>query len=86
VLLFCPDFLFLDEATCSLNEDAERALFSLLFAELPGTAVVSVTHRETPNPSFQRILEISPANKEFHASKFSALTRPCAGPSSSIPS
>jgi putative ATP-binding cassette transporter len=66
VLLYRPDFLFLDEATSSLNEDAERALFSLLLEELPDTAVVNVTHRETPLLSFQRVLKICPANRDFH--------------------
>ena len=75
VLLYRPDFLFLDEATSSLNKDAERALFSLLLEELPGAAVVSVAHRETPVPSFLQVLEICPADRDSHASRFVALTR-----------
>jgi putative ATP-binding cassette transporter len=40
-----PDWLFLDEATASLPDDAQAALYSLLKARLPGTTVVSVGHR-----------------------------------------
>ena len=40
-----PDWLFLDEATASLPDDTQAALYSLLKARLPGTTVVSVGHR-----------------------------------------
>jgi len=40
-----PDWLFLDEATASLPDDAQAALYGLLKARLPGTTVVSVGHR-----------------------------------------
>jgi vitamin B12/bleomycin/antimicrobial peptide transport system ATP-binding/permease protein len=40
-----PDWLFLDEATASLPDDTQAALYSLLKAQLPGTTVVSVGHR-----------------------------------------
>jgi len=44
-LLVKPDFLFLDEATASLDPAAEEALYGLLASDLPGTAVLSIAHR-----------------------------------------
>ena len=46
-LLHAPDFLFLDEATASLDEPAEAALYRLLGARLPATTLVSIGHRST---------------------------------------
>ena len=45
-LLVKPDFLFLDEATASLDPPAEAALYALLRERLAGTAVLSIAHRE----------------------------------------
>lgn len=44
-LLARPDWLFLDEATASLDPAAETALYALLRARLPGTTIVSIAHR-----------------------------------------
>ena len=46
-LLHAPDFLFLDEATASLDEPSEAALYQLIEARLPKAAVVSIGHRST---------------------------------------
>ena len=46
-LLHRPDYLFLDEATASLDEPSEAALYSLLAAKLPDTTIVSIGHRST---------------------------------------
>jgi vitamin B12/bleomycin/antimicrobial peptide transport system ATP-binding/permease protein len=46
-LLHAPDFLFLDEATASLDEPAEAAAYRLLQERLPRTTVVSIGHRST---------------------------------------
>src|SRR5258708_27272113 len=45
VLLNKPDWLFLDEATASLPEDAQDALYRLLKQRLPHTTLVSIGHR-----------------------------------------
>ncbi len=45
VLLQRPDWLFLDEATASLDEASEGRLYQLLERRLPRTAIVSVGHR-----------------------------------------
>lgn len=42
-----PDFLFLDEATASLDEPSEAALYRLLAERLPQTTIVSIGHRST---------------------------------------
>ena len=44
-LLNRPDWLFLDEATSSLPEDAQQALYRLLKEKLPQTTLVSIGHR-----------------------------------------
>ncbi len=44
-LLARPDWLFLDEATASLPEDAQDALYRLVRERLPGTTLVSIGHR-----------------------------------------
>ncbi len=46
-LLHAPQFLFLDEATASLDEPSEAALYHLLAEKLPATTVVSIGHRST---------------------------------------
>jgi putative ATP-binding cassette transporter len=46
-LLYAPDFLFLDEATASLDETAEAALYQLLERRLAHTTIVSIGHRAT---------------------------------------
>ncbi|MFM2148330.1 MAG: hypothetical protein RLZZ187_636 [Pseudomonadota bacterium] len=45
-LLVRPDFLFLDEATASLDPPAEAALYGMLRERLPGTAILSIAHRD----------------------------------------
>ena len=46
-LLYRPDFLFLDEATASLDEPSETALYQLLDQRLPQATIVSIGHRAT---------------------------------------
>jgi vitamin B12/bleomycin/antimicrobial peptide transport system ATP-binding/permease protein len=46
-LLHAPQYLFLDEATASLDEPSEAALYRLLEEKLPATTVVSIGHRST---------------------------------------
>jgi len=46
-LVHAPDFLFLDEATASLDEAAEATLYRLLQQRLPHATVVSIGHRST---------------------------------------
>ncbi len=46
-LLHAPQFLFLDEATASLDEASEAELYGLLEQKLPETTIVSIGHRST---------------------------------------
>ncbi len=46
-ILHAPDYLFLDEATASLDEPAEAALYRLLRERLPATTIISIGHRST---------------------------------------
>ena len=46
-LLHAPDYLFLDEATASLDEPAEAALYQLLEQRLAAATIVSIGHRAT---------------------------------------
>jgi putative ATP-binding cassette transporter len=48
-LLQAPDYLFLDEATASLDEAAEAALYRLLQERLKNTTIISIGHRSTLN-------------------------------------
>lgn len=46
-LLHVPDYLFLDEATASLDEPSEARLYRLLVEKLPQATIVSIGHRST---------------------------------------
>ena len=46
-ILHKPDYLFLDEATASLDEAAEAALYNLVEKRLADTTIVSIGHRST---------------------------------------
>jgi putative ATP-binding cassette transporter len=53
-LLHRPQYLFLDEATASLDEASEAALYGLLEEKLPATTIVSIGHRSTLEAFHQR--------------------------------
>jgi vitamin B12/bleomycin/antimicrobial peptide transport system ATP-binding/permease protein len=53
-LLQAPKFLFLDEATASLDEPSEAALYRLLAEKLPDATLVSIGHRSTLDAFHQR--------------------------------
>jgi putative ATP-binding cassette transporter len=55
-LLQAPDYLFLDEATASLDEAPEEALYKLLQERLPNTTLVSIGHRSTLDAFHRRRL------------------------------
>jgi putative ATP-binding cassette transporter len=46
-LLHAPDYLFLDEATASLDEPSEARLYRLLAEKLPQATLISIGHRST---------------------------------------
>ena len=53
-LLAKPDWLFLDEATASLDESSEAALYRAIAETLPKTTLVSIGHRSTLNAFHKR--------------------------------
>jgi putative ATP-binding cassette transporter len=53
-LLHRPQYLFLDEATASLDEPSEAMLYGLLEEKLPATTIVSIGHRSTLMAFHQR--------------------------------
>jgi putative ATP-binding cassette transporter len=57
-LLQAPDFLFLDEATASLDELSEAALYRLLQERLSETTIVSIGHRTTLSAFHARFLTL----------------------------
>lgn len=59
-LLIRPDFLFLDEATSSLDEAAEGILYRLLLTELPAAAIVSIAHRSSVKVFHSRRVDLVP--------------------------
>jgi putative ATP-binding cassette transporter len=61
VILQEPDFLFLDEATASLDEAAEASLYRLLHERLKGTTIVSIGHRSTLGAFHRRRFEVAPS-------------------------
>ena len=57
-LVFKPDWLFLDEATASLDEATEAAVYGALKARLPETTLVSIGHRPSLRQWHERRLEL----------------------------
>ena len=57
-LLLKPDYLFLDEATASLDEAAEANVYKLLQERLPETTIVSIGHRSTLAAFHRRRLNV----------------------------
>ena len=59
-LLSKPDWLFLDEATASLDEDSEAALYRAIVETLPKVTMVSIGHRATLAQFHKRRLVLTP--------------------------
>ncbi|MFZ4407430.1 MAG: ABC transporter ATP-binding protein/permease [Paracraurococcus sp.] len=57
-LLLKPDWLFLDEATASLDPEAEARFYGLLKERLPQTTLVSIAHRPAVAQYHQRALRL----------------------------
>lgn len=58
LLLHKPKVAFLDEASASLDEGMEHAMYRLICEELPNTTIISVGHRSTLVPLHQQQLEL----------------------------
>jgi vitamin B12/bleomycin/antimicrobial peptide transport system ATP-binding/permease protein len=64
-LLYAPDYLFLDEATASLDEPAEATVYRLLEQRLAKTTIVSIGHRATLAAFHQRRLAFNQDGDHF---------------------
>jgi putative ATP-binding cassette transporter len=64
-LLHAPDFLFLDEATASVDEATEARLYRLIAERLPDTTVVSIGHRSTLQAFHSRAATLAPEADHF---------------------
>ena len=64
-LLHKPQYLFLDEATASLDEPSEAALYQLLTNKLPATTIVSIGHRSTLEAFHQRNVTLTRTDNQF---------------------
>jgi len=64
-LLHEPQYLFLDEATASLDEPSEAALYKLIEKKLPATTIVSIGHRSTLEAFHQRSVVLSRDGDRF---------------------
>jgi putative ATP-binding cassette transporter len=64
-LLHAPQYLFLDEATASLDEASEAQLYDLLKQKLPSTTVVSIGHRSTLQAFHQRHVALARDGDRF---------------------
>jgi vitamin B12/bleomycin/antimicrobial peptide transport system ATP-binding/permease protein len=64
-LLHAPQFLFLDEATASLDEASEADLYRLLEEKLPETTIVSIGHRSTLLAFHQRNVVLTRDGDQF---------------------
>ncbi|MCM5553087.1 ABC transporter ATP-binding protein/permease [Pleomorphomonas sp. NRK KF1] len=53
-----PDFLLLDEATASLDEASEAALYRLLRERLPKASIVSIGHRSSLKTLHDELIEL----------------------------
>ena len=62
-LLAKPDWLLLDEATASLDEPSEAAVYRMLSERLPNTTIVSIGHRSTLTTLHERRLSMVPAGE-----------------------
>ena len=75
-LLHAPKYLFLDEATASLDEPSEAALYRLLMQKLPATTIVSIGHRSTLEAFHDRKLTLVRDGDRFTLSEAVASASP----------
>ena len=64
-LLHAPQYLFLDEATASLDESSEARLYRLLEQTLPTTTIVSIGHRSSLEAFHERHLVLLREGDQF---------------------
>jgi vitamin B12/bleomycin/antimicrobial peptide transport system ATP-binding/permease protein len=73
-ILLEPDFLFLDEATASLDEPSEARLYRLLAEKLPHATLISIGHRATLDAFHRRNVALVPAGGHYRLEERAAAT------------
>lgn len=79
-LLGRPDWLFLDEATASLDEPLEAEIYAAIKRELPDTTIVSIGHRSTLTAVHQRQVQMRPGEGGFTLADKAAAPKPSPAP------
>jgi putative ATP-binding cassette transporter len=64
-ILHAPDYLLLDEATASLDEPAEAALYRLLHERFRDATIISIGHRATLQAFHRRRLTLEPDGTRY---------------------
>ena len=62
-LLQEPDWLFLDEATASIDEEGELDMYHLIKTQLPNTTIMSIAHRSTVAQFHSRTITFNKARQ-----------------------
>jgi putative ATP-binding cassette transporter len=75
-LLHAPQYLFLDEATASLDEASEAALYRLLEEQLPASTIVSIGHRSTLEAFHQNYVVLARDGDRFALQNQSESAKP----------
>lgn len=76
ILLRKPDWIFLDEATASLDEHVEEQIYSRLKELLPKTTIISIAHRSTVKHHHDKVVFFNMNNKkEVHVEEEHGLLR-----------
>jgi putative ATP-binding cassette transporter len=68
-ILQAPDYLLLDEATASLDEPAEAALYRLIEQRLPNATIISIGHRSTLAAFHRRRLSLARDGARYRISE-----------------
>ena len=79
VLLHPPDYLLLDEATASLDEAAEAALYRLLLERLKGATIISIGHRSTRGAFHGRRIALTADDEFYQVRDVTLVSRPSDG-------
>ena len=72
-LLAKPDWLFLDEATASLDEKLEGEIYAMIRRELPQTSVVSIGHRSTLREMHEELIAMERNPDGTHSPRVRAM-------------
>jgi len=69
ILLQRPDFIFLDEATASLDEEMEEALYQLIRSRLGNATIISAGRRRTLLARHESKLRLTGGGKWLESSE-----------------